>query len=154
MALTPFTGNAANVSALPDKPLITPTALKQVFDQFGIDFKTYFNATSLPEIEAAIASGTANPQLIYNLYNFDTLCQTLKGYYKVTEFDTPSAGNITETVKKISDDSVFGTKVTLFNTPTIGNIQETLIISSIGINVVKTTEFDTPSSGKIKETYA
>lgn len=154
MALTPFTGNDTNVSALPDKPLITPAALKKTFDQFGIDFKTYFNATSLPEIEAAIASGTANPQLIYNLYNFDTLCQTLKGYYKVTAFDTPTAGNITETIKKTSDDSVLGTKVTLFNTPSPGNIRETLAITSLGISVAKTTVFDSPVVGQITETYA
>lgn len=43
MAFTKSTVATNNISALPNKPLITATALKQKFDQYGADDKTYTN---------------------------------------------------------------------------------------------------------------
>ena len=76
-----------------------------------------------------------------------------ESYYKQTEFDTPTSGNITESIKLTADNSVFATKITRFNTPTSGDITETVVIASEGINVRKITKFDTPVVGNIKESY-
>lgn len=60
MAFTKSTVATNNISALPNKPLITATALKQKFDQYGADDKTYVN-TLIDELEATtVTSGAEN----------------------------------------------------------------------------------------------
>jgi len=72
--------------------------------------------------------------------------------YKVTEFDTPSAGDITETIKLKSDNSTYATIITEFDTPSAGDITVTLNCSALGLSNKVITEFDTPSAGDITET--
>ncbi len=74
------------------------------------------------------------------------------GYYIVTTFDDPAAGDITETMHRAVDDSVFLTKITEFDTPAAGDITTTLVCASLDINNKVVTEFDTPTAGDIKET--
>lgn len=58
MALSRYTGNTNYISQLSDQPNdndgLDPAELKAKFDQFGTEFKLYFNETLLPEIETAI----------------------------------------------------------------------------------------------------
>ena len=58
MALSRYTGNTNYISQLSDQPNdndgLDPAELKAKFDQFGTEFKTYFNETLLPELETAI----------------------------------------------------------------------------------------------------
>jgi hypothetical protein len=72
--------------------------------------------------------------------------------YKVTQFDTPSAGSITETIRLKEDDSAYATLVTVFDSPTTGDITTTLQCTDLGIHNRVIVEFDTPSAGEIKET--
>ena len=72
--------------------------------------------------------------------------------YKVTEFDTPTSGDVTETIKLKSDDSIYATIITEFDTPTSGDITETIVCTDLNINNSVITEFDTPTSGDITET--
>jgi hypothetical protein len=72
--------------------------------------------------------------------------------YKVTEFDTPSAGDITESIKNKVDDSIYATVITEFDVPTAGDITETLTCADLGIANRVITEFDTPSTGDVTET--
>jgi len=74
------------------------------------------------------------------------------GYYKVTEFDSPTTGDITETIKLSSDNSTYLTRITEFDTPTTGDITETITCSALSINIKIVTEFDTPTTGDITET--
>lgn len=74
------------------------------------------------------------------------------GFYIVTEFDTPNPGDITETMRKSIDDSVFLTKITEFDIPAAGNITITAECASLSIHNKVVTEFDVPDPGKIKET--
>jgi len=90
-------------------------------------------------------STSADLNAIFNMFN-------KVGYYKVTEFDTPTAGDITESIKLTADDSTYATLVTEFDTPTSGDITVTLVCSDLGINRKIVTEFDTPTAGDIKET--
>ena len=76
------------------------------------------------------------------------------GHYVVTEFDTPTAGDITETMYKSADDTVFLTKVTEFDTPTTEDITITIECVEFGIHNKSVTEFDTPTAGDIKETVS
>ncbi len=73
------------------------------------------------------------------------------GYYVVTEFDEPTAGDITETMYD-SEDDVFLTRVTEFDEPTSGDITVTLECTELGIHTQVVTEFDAPSTGDITET--
>ena len=58
MALSRYTGDTNYISQLSDQPNdndgLGPAELKSKFDQFGTEFKTYFNETLLPELETAI----------------------------------------------------------------------------------------------------
>ena len=70
--------------------------------------------------------------------------------YKLTEFDTPSVGSITESIKLKSDDTVYATITTEFDLPAIGNIQTTLVCADLGINNKVVVEFNI--DGSITET--
>ena len=74
------------------------------------------------------------------------------GFYIVTEFDKPTAGDITETMKKTADNSTFLTRVTEFDKPLAGNITVTLECQELGIHNKVVTEFDTPTVDDITET--
>ncbi len=74
------------------------------------------------------------------------------GRYKVTEFDTPTTDNITETIRDSGDHSVIATLVTEFDTPSGDDITVTLTCSDLGIQNVVVIEFDTPTTDNITET--
>lgn len=77
---------------------------------------------------------------------------TLPGYYKTTEFDKPSPGDITESLRLSADNSLFATRTTQFDTPAAGNITVIVECPELGIHNRTVTEFDTPTVGDIKET--
>ena len=72
------------------------------------------------------------------------------GRYKVTTFDDPTAGDITETIKLTSDNSTYATITTEFDLPTIGDITTTLVCADLGINNKVVTVFNI--DGSITET--
>ncbi len=92
-----------------------------------------------------------NSDSINAMFNLDE-SGALQGYYKVTAFDTPAVGNITETLYKTADNSIFATRTTEFDQPIAGNIRVTLTCTAKGINSVTVTEFNQPTAGQIKET--
>lgn len=51
MELTKFTKNVSNHQSQPDKPALTATQLKALFDKAPEDIKDYLNNTLLPELE-------------------------------------------------------------------------------------------------------
>ena len=93
-----------------------------------------------------------------NLYNLETGVQQNNlfemllqvGRYKVTEFDVPALGSITESIKLTADDSVYATFTTEFDLPTSGDITTTLVCSDLGINNKVVTVFNI--DGSITET--
>jgi hypothetical protein len=96
------------------------------------------NATNLDNIEKGIQQN--------NL--FEMLLQV--GRYKVTTFNDPTAGDITETIKLTADDSTYATLVTEFDTPTADDITTTLTCADLGISVKVVTVFNI--DGSITET--
>ena len=70
--------------------------------------------------------------------------------YKLTEFDTPTVGSITESIKLKSDNTVYATITTEFDTPTAGSITTTLVCAELGINNKVVVEFNV--DGSITET--
>lgn len=52
MALTEFTENVENISALPDEPSMTANQLKATFDKAGKDIKAYINGTLKAFVDA------------------------------------------------------------------------------------------------------
>lgn len=66
MALTKFTADVNNVSALSDLPNdadgLTAAQLKAVFDKAGSDIKTYINGTLTTQIDAGIK--TVTPKMV------------------------------------------------------------------------------------------
>ena len=93
-----------------------------------------------------------------NLKNFNTGIEQnnlfnlllTPGRYKVTTFDDPTAGDITETIKLTVGDTVYATLVTEFDTPTTGDITTTLVCADLGINNKVIVEFNL--DGSITET--
>lgn len=108
---------------------------------------TPVNAGNLNKIEGGIFGNQAK---LLGLA-FDSVI-TLPGYHKTTEFDTPTAGDITESLRLSADNSLFATRVTKFDAPAAGNITVTIQCAALGINNKVVTEFDTPGAGDIKET--
>ena len=51
MALTKLTDNVSNVSSLDDKPSLSSTELKRVFDRGNESIKEYINTILIPELE-------------------------------------------------------------------------------------------------------
>jgi hypothetical protein len=64
------------------------------------------------------------------------------GRYKSTQFNTPTAGDVTETIYITEGNVVFATLVTEFDTPSVGAITETLQCDELGILNKVTTLFD------------
>jgi hypothetical protein len=54
--------------------------------------------------------------------------------YKVTTFDDPAAGDITETIKLTVDDSTYATLVTNFDLPAAGDITTTLLCADLDLH--------------------
>lgn len=52
MALTKCNANVNNISALPDEPTTTATALKALMDKAGVEIKQYLNNVLIPEQDA------------------------------------------------------------------------------------------------------
>lgn len=69
-------------------------------------------------------------------FDMDVLA-TRKGLTKLTAFDTPTSGDITETVTQ--GEATVASKVTEFDTPTSGSITETVTVGSL--SAVKVTTF-------------
>lgn len=63
MALTRFSGDADVISQLSNQPNdndgLSAAQLKAKFDQYGADFKDYFNNVFIPEVESAINAAAA-----------------------------------------------------------------------------------------------
>jgi len=76
------------------------------------------------------------------------------GHYVVTEFDTPTEGDIQQKMYKSEDDSLVVTYTTEFDEPTEGDIKETVETADGEIYNEKITEFDEPTEGDIKETVS
>lgn len=55
MSLTKFTGNVSNHFSQPDKPAMTASELKLLFDKAPEDIKKYLNDVLIPEIDAILA---------------------------------------------------------------------------------------------------
>lgn len=96
------------------------------------------NSTNLNNIETGIEQNNLFELLL------------TPGKYRVTEFDTPTAGSVTESIKLSSDDSVYATLITEFDEPTAGDITETLLCGDLGINNKVVTVFNV--DGSITET--
>lgn len=96
MAYTLFSADVENVSNLSDLPNesdgLTAAQLKAVFDQAGVDIKTYLNGTLIPELNASTAkaftvtfpSGSTTYTYTSTSYglNSDSIvfCQPAEGY--------------------------------------------------------------------------
>ena len=105
------------------------------------------NETAIGQNEIAIEDNeTAIGQS--NLFNV----LLTPGKYKITEFDEPTSGDITETIKLTSDDSTYATLITEFDEPTSGDITTTLLCTDLSIHNKIVVEFDEPTSGDITET--
>ena len=93
-----------------------------------------------------------------NLKNFNTGIEQnnlfnlllTPGRYKVTTFDDPNLGDITETIKLTVDDTTYATLVTEFDTPNQGDITTTLVCADLSINNKVIVEFNI--DGSITET--
>ena len=138
-----LTGNqtVAGIKTFTSFP-ITPTASPT----------TDYQASNKKYVDDEIAGVVAGdfPDYYNNKISFDSLLTNSR--YRVTEFDTPTAGSITETIKLVSDDSTYATRVTTFDTPVAGAITETIVCSALSVNNAFITEFDTPTSSDITET--
>ena len=84
-----------------------------------------------------------------SVYDFDALVQK-KGGTLVTEFDTPTSGDILETLTATSGVATVATRLTEFDTPGAGQIQVTVTVAGVGIATHVTT-FDAPTAGDIQE---
>lgn len=74
------------------------------------------------------------------------------GRYIDDIFDYPNAGDITQEIRVSSDNSLYASLVTEFNSPSTGNITVTLECTDLGIHTKIVTEFNVPSSGRIRTT--
>ena len=70
--------------------------------------------------------------------------------YKLTTFDDPTVGDITKTIKLVSDSTTYATLVEEFDTPTSGDITETLTCTDLGLSNKVVTVFNV--DGSITET--
>lgn len=79
MALSKCNANVSNISALPDEPTTTATALKALMDKAGVDIKNYLNNVLTNEQDAvnALISGVSKAQ-IDTLAGIDTT-STIQG---------------------------------------------------------------------------
>ena len=68
MSLTKFSKNVSNHQSQPDKPALTASELKELFDKAPEDIKDYLNNTLLPELEDAL-SGTLKSEDVVNNFN-------------------------------------------------------------------------------------
>jgi hypothetical protein len=68
------------------------------------------------------------------------------GHTYSTEFDTPTPGDIRETIKNTISEAVVATITTEFDTPSAGQIQETLYVVEDDITIRKITTFNLDGS--------
>ena len=106
---------------------------------------TPVNAENLNNLENGLSSHLSD-------YAYHSELIAFPGYYIETVFDSPTEGDITETMKKSSDNSTFLTKVTEFDEPTEGDITITVECAELDIHNKVITEFDSPTVGDITET--
>ena len=84
-------------------------------------------------------------QQLASLFDFENWAGRSGHTYK-TLFDTPTSGDITEEIRNTSSDALVASKVTEFDTPAAGQIQETLSIVEDAITVRKITTFNVDGS--------
>ncbi len=100
--------------------------------------------------EGTLLSDTGNGlEEVLVAHDFDAIAQS-KGVTLVTEFDTPTAGDITETITDTATTDVIATRLTEFDTPSAGQIQVTVSVTGKG-SAVHVTTFDAPTAGDIQE---
>ena len=68
MELTKFSKNVSNHQSQPDKPALTASELKELFDKAPEDIKDYLNNSLLPELETALVN-TLKPTDVQNDFN-------------------------------------------------------------------------------------
>lgn len=68
MELTKFTKNVSNHQFLPDKPALTASELKELFDKAPEDIKDYLNDSLLPELNEALED-CLKPEDVVNDFN-------------------------------------------------------------------------------------
>lgn len=87
---------------------------------------------------------TANKVAIFDTlyFQFDNW-RYRAGCTYTTQNNYPTAGDITETVKLTADNTVIATRVTEFDTPAAGQIRETLHLVDGDVTVTKVTTFAT-----------
>ena len=100
---------------------------------------------AINEVDSSVSSHLSD-------YAYHSELIAFPGYYIETKFDEPTEGDITETMKKSSDNSTFLTKITEFDEPTEGDITITVECVELGIHNKVITQFDTPTEGDITET--
>lgn len=104
---------------------------------------TYEELAASAEFEAHLADYVKHGELI-----------AFEGHYTVTEFDTPTEGDIQQKMYKSADDTLVVTYTTEFDKPTEGDITETVETADGEVYNEKITEFDEPTEGDIKETVS
>lgn len=113
------------------------------FDGIMSDYDTYIQA----QVDDWDAWYAANKAAIFDtLYFAFENWRYRAGHTYKTEFDTPSAGDITETIKVTLSGDVVATRVTEFNKPATGQIKETLSITEGSVSVAKVTTFNVDGS--------
>ncbi len=65
MALTKFNESVTNHQSLPDKPSLTSSQLKALFDKASVDIKTYINSTLTSEIDTKLSELTTKINSVY-----------------------------------------------------------------------------------------
>ena len=118
-------------------------SIYKVNGDYSEKFKDFVDGqdTNAGTLEAHLSDYTHHGELI-----------AFPGYYIEVQFDEPTEGDITETMKKSEDNSVFLTKVTEFDEPTEGDITTTVECVELGIHNKVVTEFDEPTEGDITNT--
>lgn len=154
---------AANISAVIDSSLVYASA-QDLTDHMGDEAAHGATVTAIagkmmvrdsggrvkvadPVDDQDAATLASVKSEISKVFDFDNL-SVRYGWSKVTQFDVPSAGAITETLKEGA--ITMATRVTLFDVPAAGNIQETVTYK--GRSFRKVTQFDVPTAGQITET--
>lgn len=113
------------------------------FDGTMAAYDTYIQA----QVDDWDAWYTANKSAIFDtLYFAFENWRYRAGHTYKTEFNTPTAGAITETIMVTLSEDVVAMKITEFNTPASGQIRETLYITEGDITVTKVTTFNPDGS--------
>lgn len=115
MAFTKSTVSTTNISDLPNKPLISPTALKTKFDEYGANDKSYINGL-IDELEKTTAtSGAENigSRTIAGISGNTVWAQLQSLYNQIVTVVLGQIPNDSLTNSKLSSDIKIGSNATL-----------------------------------------